>query len=128
MEREKEMEFEKYIHKKEELLKLFKLIDDKYDNWTEEQDSGITVSLDEFYHEKGFIDFEDFSITKMMYDMTNNQIAINKYLQQNSEIYKYLQQNSETNNDNIEKQRDQILCAKIEDLYENIRISLNSSN
>lgn len=122
------MEKKIYKHKPVELLNLFRKIDEEFNNWTEVLDSGITVSLDEFYHERGFIDSEDFSITKMMYDMTDNQIAINNYLQQNSEIYKYLQQNSETKNDNIEKQRGRILFAKRNVFYEYIRISLNSSN
>lgn len=116
--KEKGMEFERYIHTTEELLRFFRLIDDEYDNWTEEQDRGITVSLDEFYHERGFIDSEDFSITKMMYDMTDNQIAINQDLSQNAE----------TNNNDIEILRRRILFAKRNEFYENIRISLNSRN
>lgn len=113
------MAFKKYIREKEEeLLDLFRRIDEEYNNWTEEQDRGITVSLDEFYQKRGFIDFEDFSITKIMYDMTGNQIAINKDLQQNSE----------TKNDNIEKQRGRILFAKRDVFYEYIRISLEPNN
>ena len=50
--------------------------------------------------------------------MTDNQIAINNYLQQNLE----------TKNDNIEKQRGRILFAKRNVFYEYIRIRLNSSN
>lgn len=122
------METRIYKHKAVELLDLFRRIDEGFDNWTEVLDRGITISLDEFYQKRGFIDFEDFSITKIMYDMTGEQIAINNYLQQNSEIYKYLQQNSETKNDNIEKQRGRILFAKRNVFYEYIRISLNSSN
>lgn len=122
------MEKQIYKHKAVELLNLFRRIDEEFNNWTEVLDRGITISLDEFYQKRGFIDFEDFSITKIMYDMTGDQIAINNYLQQNSEIYKYLQQNSETKNDNIEKQRGRILFAKRDVFYEYIRISLESNN
>lgn len=122
------MQTQIYKHKAVELLDLFRRIDEGFNNWTEVLDRGITISLDEFYQKRGFIDFEDFSITKIMYDMTGNQIAINNYLQQNSEIYKYLQQNSETKNDNIEKQRGRILFAKRDVFYEYIRISLEPNN
>lgn len=107
------MDFEIYIHTTEELLKLFRIIDDKYDNWTEEreQDRGITLSLDEFYQERGFMNYEDFSITKTMYDMTANQIAINDYFRLNTE----------TNNGDI-------LNEKRRDFYEYIRVCLFSGD
>lgn len=117
VESEDGMDFEIYIHTTEELLKLFGLIDDKYDNWTEEQEEDRFVSLDEFYQKRGFMNYEDFSITKTMYDMTANQIEINDS-----------RQNTETNNGDIQQQRRQILNKRRRDFYEYIRVCLFSGD
>jgi hypothetical protein len=112
------MDFKKYIHERDELLGLFRRIDEEYNNWTEEQDRGITVSLDEFYQKRGFIDFEDFSITMLMYNIVND---INMNMTDETEQEKLSKEQIET----IRYQR---LNTKINQYYEDIRICLNSRN
>lgn len=112
------MNFEKYIHEEEELLKLFRRIDEKFNNWTEVLDNGITVSLDEFYHEKGFIDFEDFSITMLMYSIVND---INMNMTDETEQEKL-------SKEQIEIERQRRLNIRRNQYYEDIRICLNSRN
>lgn len=112
------MDFKKYIHEEEELLKLFRRIDEEFNNWTEVLDSGITASLDEFYHEKGFIDFEDFSITMLMYSIVND---VNMNMTDETEQEKL-------SKEQIEIERQRRLNIRRNQYYEDIRICLNSRN